>query len=308
MRDDLSKLPFDMPAIPASEIIHDRMECLFHPLVGISPLVAAYLPASQGMRIQQNSEVFFKNMSRPSGMLTAPGKIGDEAAARLKAEWEKNFSGGNIGRLAVLGDALKYESMSVDAVDAQLVEQLKLSAEQICSAFHVPPYMVGVGALPSYNNIEALNQQYYSQCLQKMFNAIEDLIDDGLNLAASGYRTEFELDDLLRMDSSGRTKAAAELIGASISSPNEERAKFGKLPVSGGGSPMIQEQNFSLAAIAKRDAQEDPWASRSKPAASSAPPASTPAADPVEAPDAEAEKEMRDFLEYIQKGIECTRT
>jgi HK97 family phage portal protein len=40
-RDDLSRMPNDMPAVPASEIIHDRMECLFHPLVGISPLIAA---------------------------------------------------------------------------------------------------------------------------------------------------------------------------------------------------------------------------------------------------------------------------
>jgi phage portal protein BeeE len=29
--------------VPAREIIHDRFNCLFHPLVGISPLYAAAL-------------------------------------------------------------------------------------------------------------------------------------------------------------------------------------------------------------------------------------------------------------------------
>jgi len=31
--DNLSGLEYDIPAVPASEIIHDTMECLFHPLV-----------------------------------------------------------------------------------------------------------------------------------------------------------------------------------------------------------------------------------------------------------------------------------
>jgi hypothetical protein len=131
-----------------------------------------------------------------------------------------------------------------------------------------------------------------------------------LSLLAAGYRTEFDLDDLLRMDTAARTKAAADRIKASISSPNEERAKLGQLPVTGGESPMIQEQNFSLAAIAKRDAQDDPWASRSKPtlAGPSNNPTS-PADDPAVDPDAAdaAAKEARDFIEYIQKGIECAQ-
>lgn len=258
-RDDLSKLANDMPAIPAKEIIHDRMECLFHPLVGISPLFAALLSAKQGLRIQQNSERFFRNQSRPGGMLTAPDTIDDETAARLKAEFEKNFSGENIGRLFVAGDGLEYRAMSDNALNSQLVEQLKLSAEQVCSAFHVPAYMIGAGPTPSYNNIEALNMQYYSQCLQKLFNAIEDLLDDGLGLWASNYRTEFDLEELLRMDSAARVKAAAERVGAGIAAPNEERERLGLPPVAGGNSPFLQQQNFSLEALAKRDAQEDPF-------------------------------------------------
>lgn len=297
MQDDLSKLPFDAPAIPAYEIIHDRMECLFHPLVGISPLFASLLPASQGLRIQNNSEKFFKNMSRPSGMLTGPGVIDDTTAARLKTEWEANYGGANIGRMAVLGDGLKYEAMTIPPEQAQLVEQLKLSAEQVCTTMHVPPYMIGVGPVPSYDNVEALNMQYYSQCLQKMFNAIEDLLDDGLGLQALGYRTEFELDDLMRMDTTSRVKAASERTKAAITSPNEERRKFGLLPVSGGDTPYLQQQNYSLAALAKRDAGPDPFAS-AKPA---------PAADPEPEP-AQNDDEARDLADYIRKGLECEPT
>jgi hypothetical protein len=46
---------------------------------------------------------------------------------------------------------------------------------------------------------------------------------------------------------------------AGILSPNEQRAKLDKRPVEGGDSPMVQQQNFSLEALAKRDAQDDPF-------------------------------------------------
>lgn len=260
-QDDLSKLPGgNYPAVPASEIIHDRAECLFHPLVGISPLFAAHLAASQGLRIQKNSERFFKNMSSPGGMLTAPATISDETAKRLKTEFEANFSGDKMGRLFVGGDGLAYSPMAIPADKAQLVEQLKLSAEQVASTFHVPAFMIGAGVTPSYDNVQALNQQYYGQCLQKLFNAIEDLLDDGLGLSYLKYRVEFDLDDLLRMDS--KTLAETEAIKGkgAITSPNESRRKFGLKPVAGGDTPYLQQQNFSLEALAKRDAQADPFA------------------------------------------------
>lgn len=257
-RDDLSKLPQEnYPAVPASEIIHDRMECLFHPLVGIPPLFAAHLATSQGLRIQKHSDVFFKNLSRPGGMLTAPTAIDNETAARLKGEFEASFSNEKIGRLFVGGDGLKYDPIAHTAEESQLVEQLNLSALQVCSAFHVPAYMIGVGPIPAYTNVEALNQQYYTQCLQKLFNAIEDLLDDGLGLRALGYRTEFDLDDLLRMDTATRIKSTNEAVGGGWMAPDEARAKFGMLPVAGGASPYLQQQYWSLEQLSKRAAAPD---------------------------------------------------
>jgi phage portal protein BeeE len=42
--------------------------------------------------------------------------------------------------------------------------------------------------------------------------------------------------------------------------PNEGRGKLDLKPVEGGESPYLQQQNYSLAALAKRDAQADPFA------------------------------------------------
>lgn len=256
-RDDLSLIPEqeDTVAVPAREIIHDVMVPLFHPLCGVSPIYACALAAVQGLKIQGNSTQFFANGSNPGGILTAPGAISDETAARLKAHWDDNYTGANVGKVAVLGDGLKYEQMAINAIDAQLIEQLKWTAETVASCFHVPAYMVGIGPMPTYNNIQALNQQYYTQCLQALIEAIELLLDEGLELPAP-FGTEFDLDGLLRMDTATQYSAIADGIKGGFLAPNEGRAKINLKPVKGGETPYLQQQNFSLAALAERDRNE----------------------------------------------------
>jgi HK97 family phage portal protein len=269
-RDYLAGQTEDVVYAPAKEIIHDVMVPLYHPLCGVSPITACGLAAIQGLRVQNYSAKFFANGSVPSGVLTAPGVINEITAKRLQTQWESQFTGTNAGRTAVLGDGLKYEQMTMSAVDAQLIDQLKWTAETVCQAFHVPAFMIGVGSAPTYNNIEALTQQYYQQTLQKPIETIELLLDEGLGLDQQDGKilgTELDLDDLLRMDTATRTNVAKESLTAGMSH-NEVRKRFLNLgPVVGGNSPMSQQQNYSLEALAKRDASADPFAT-AKPAPS----------------------------------------
>jgi HK97 family phage portal protein len=274
--------------VPAREIIHDRMNCLFHPLVGTPPVFASGLSSMLGINAQKASTLLFENSSTPGGIITAPGEISQVEQDRFKSEWETRFLGKNYGRVAVMGGGLKYEKISMTHVEGQLIENLKWSAEVVCSVYHVPPYKVGVGALPSYNNVQALNVEYYSQALQSHIEEIEELLDHALGIAGSSLGTEFDIDTLLRMDSTTQITAIRDAVGAGVMSPNEGRGKLDLKPVKGGESPYLQQQNYSLAALAKRDAQDDPFASKAPaapPPGSEPPPADT--ADKPEEPTAE---------------------
>ena len=136
-QDYLSQQEKDQVVVPAREIIHDMMCPLWHPLIGVSPLYACALSGTMGNKIMNASTGFFTNRSMPGGVLTAPGAISNETAARLKAAFETNFSGANSGRLAVLGDGLKFEAMQLTAEQSQLAEQLKWTTDDIAMAFHV---------------------------------------------------------------------------------------------------------------------------------------------------------------------------
>jgi HK97 family phage portal protein len=287
--DQLARIPTGIAAAPASEIIHDRGPTLWHPLIGVPPIYACALSGTLGLRIQQNSTTFFQNMSRPSGMLTAPGTIDDITAARLTKEWNENYSGTRLGRLAVLGDGLKYEALTIAAEQAQLVEQLGLTAIDVATAFGMPAYKINQGSMPTNNNVQALNQQYYSDCLQTHIEDIELCLEEGLSVP-DGYRVEFDLDGLLRMDSATQMDVLAKGVGGAILKPDEARAKLNRRPIPGGDAVYLQQQNYSLEALAKRDAMADPFA---KPVA---PAPAPPAAPAVAADPAAGSKAAEDLL------------
>lgn len=248
--------------VPASEVIHDRCITPFHPLIGVSPIFACGASATQGIRIQANSEQFFANMSRPSGQLTSPNPITAAMAGTLKADFERNFSGGNLGRLLVTGNGLHYEPMTIPAQDAQLIEQLRFTVEDVARTFRVPLHKIAAGPAPSLPNLGALNQDYYAQALQPDIEAIEALLDEGLNLTNvrdKTYGVEFDLEGLLRTDPLTRADTMEKRARAGVYAPNEQRRSENLPPVEGGESPYLQQQNYSLAALAKRDAQADPF-------------------------------------------------
>ncbi|WP_312288800.1 phage portal protein [Stutzerimonas nitrititolerans] len=244
--------------VAASEIIHDRCICPFHPLIGLPPIAAANWPALKNMRILRSSAEFFGNGAQPSGILSAPGAISDETAKRLSSYWNDNFTGKNSGKVAVVGDNLKFESLSAKSVDAQMVEQLRYSDEQICQPFGIPPFKVGIGSIPAGLKVDDINQLYYSDALQASIEAMETLLDEGLSVP-DRHGIELDLWPLLRMDMQKQAEVEGALVKGSIKKIDEARKNFDLPPVDGGDSIYMQQQNYSLSALARRDAQPDPF-------------------------------------------------
>jgi HK97 family phage portal protein len=245
--------------IPASEIIHDRANTFYHPLIGVSPLYAAAMSVGQGREIQRNSAAFFKNNSRPGGILEAEGAISDETAEQLRRYWSDNYTGNNAGKVAVLADGLKYKSFeTINAQNSQVIEQLNWAADVVCSVFHVPPYKIGFAAPPNGGSLETENIRYFSEALQIRIESMQILLHEGLNLS-DDLNVVFNLDDLFKMDTKTLIEAEEIAVGAGIKKLNESRKKLNLSPMDGGDTAYLQQQNYSVSALAKRDTSEDPF-------------------------------------------------
>jgi HK97 family phage portal protein len=264
---DLAGLPEGDIGVPAREVIHDRWNCAFHPLVGLSPLYACGGAALEANTIQAQSTEFFSKGGRPSGLLVAPTEIDPKTAERLSATWHSL----GPGKTAIVGYGMKYQDIGTSAVDSQLTEQRDGTVATIAGCFGVPVSYVDSSKQPPYANSEATQMQYLSQCLQVHMCSIETAWDEGCELPAP-YGVEFDIDALIWMDTATKTSAAAAAIGAGAMTINEARFKyFGLGPVKGGDACYLQQQMFSAAALAERDAA-DPFA---KPAPAPAAPSPT---------------------------------
>lgn len=289
--DYLSGLTEASVTVPQSEIIHDKINTFYHPLCGISPLIACGLAVMQGRGIQTNSEAFFANNSQPGGLLISPAPIGPDTQKAVLEAWDAMQAGpDNVGRIAVLGGGMTYTPLNpVTARDAQLIEQLKWTAEDVCSAFRMPPYKVGVGPVPVHNKPQDLAVEYYEQTLQAHIERVEQAWTKGIGLLGSQYSIEFDLDALLRMDTATATTAAVEAIGGMLMTPNEGRKQFNLKPIVGGDTVYGQQQDFSLTALNERD-QNNPF-----PQAPTTPPPATPAAPATDQPQPSGGDASKDF-------------
>lgn len=250
--------PLEAVVIPAADIIHDRGITAWHPLVGVSPLVACSTSATMGSNIAVNSAAFFGNAARPSGVLTAPGALSQEQADKAKASWAAANSGTNTGNVAVLAGGLTYSSMTMTSTDAQLIEQLKWTVEDVARCYHVPLHKLGAETASRPAASAAIYEgMYYSDCLQAHIEGIESLLDDGLSVP-DGQGTELDTGALMRMDAAAQHQANAMAVGAGIMTPNEARSTTGLPPVKGGDTPYLQVQNYALSALAARDAAGPP--------------------------------------------------
>ena len=307
--------------IPARDILHDRAITLFHPLIGVSPLFAAAVSAMTGNSISANSELFFSNMSRASGTLTAPGEIPQSTADRLKKEWDGNYAGLGFGKVAVLGAGITWTPLTMTAVDAQLIEQLRWTVEDIGRVYRVPGFMLGETKM-TYKNSEQLSRYYFSNCLSHHIESLEQCFDQKFEMK-DGNEIKFDLSPLFRMETDLRYETHTKALTSGIKSINEVRAEEDLPPVKGGEEPRLQMQYIPLSMIdlalsantsnAPKKPAADPGNMPADPGDMPAEP--TPPADPAPASPAggkameeAAEEAAEEFIEAVRARVLAVMT
>ncbi|WP_110641802.1 phage portal protein [Salinicola sp. CPA57] len=254
-RDDDVAISEQSVVIPARDMIHDRINAFNHPLAGISPLVAAYSSAEHQANMQSDASTFFKNGSRPSGILYHESEVEDEVAEAFAKNWRENFSSiANSGSVPFLHSGVQYKALEyTNASDSMLVEQLGLTITQICTAFRVPEFLINTGQKDSVTSGEQRSQAYYSQCLQPYIKRIETKLTDGLGLYDVGLELQINIDDLIRLDQSKKVENLTSAVKGAIMTLNEARLRLNMSPVEGGDTIYLQQQYWSLEQLNKRE-------------------------------------------------------
>jgi HK97 family phage portal protein len=239
--------------LTSRECLHHRMLTLADPLIGITPLMAAALSTSAGLAILQQSERFFNQMARPSGVLQTAGKLDPQKAQEIKERWNAVYKGpGNAGDVAVLEQGLEWKALAITAVDSQLIDQLRYTVEDVARVYRLPLFMLGDLTKVSYNSSEQLVRIYHSGCLVAHMVAIEDRLSQFFGMTGRTEWLEFDTDYLFRTEMVARIEALAKSIQGGVRTPNEARAIEGLNSVPGGDAIFMQQQMVPVEVLAAR--------------------------------------------------------
>lgn len=294
----LFPLPPDM-FYPSRDVAHFRLYCPRHPLIGESPVKAHAIASGIQVALSQSQLVFYSNLSRPSGFLSTDEKIPGDMIERLKQAWMKASADLSQGKVPILTNGLKFQSMSVPQSDQQLIEQQRLSTADIARVYGVPIALISESP-GAQGATEALIQHWLSNGLGAMIEMFEQELEKFFNLPRT-QRIELDTAPLLRTDVEKRANSSAKLVQGGILTPDEARSIEGLPPIEGGDQAFMQRQNTPLNLLAEIAANEvanatsDPEVDPSTPQIPSepAPPAPPPPAKEIDIETARALYEAR---------------
>ena len=232
--------------IPARDILHVRMQTSgSDPLKGETPMMSGLLAASAGTSIQKHNAALFKNMAKPVGTLNTELELSKEQIVALREKWNEQAAGINTGGTPILSHGLKYQPMTTNATDSEMIAFYKLTVADIARIYGIPQALIGIMESSTFSNVETLLNMWVATSLGFMVDHIELALEDLFDLPSDEH-INFNLDYMLRGDLENRMAAYSKGIMSGVYSINEARSKEGLPAVEGGDNPRVQMQVVEL--------------------------------------------------------------
>ncbi|MFA5703773.1 MAG: phage portal protein [Advenella sp.] len=157
--------------IPAEDVLHLKY---VHPddlYYGLAPLEAAARAVDIDEEAEKWQKKTLENMGVPPGVFSFEN-ISQQEYEQAK-QWVAEQSGAENARKPwVLGNG-KYSQMSQNAVDMDFINGRKMSREEICAVYSVPPPLVGIYENATLANIETARQILWREGLIPALDEIE---------------------------------------------------------------------------------------------------------------------------------------
>lgn len=225
-------------------------------LIGLSPIAYARNSLGSAMSADEASGKVFANGLRAGGALTMDQILKPAQRTEIRESIIDQLAGtANTGKLMVLEAGAKYQPLTINPEDAQMLQTRSFNVEEICRWYRVPPFMVGHSGNAS-NWGTGLEQQmiaFLTFALRPILTRIEQGIKKSLLPPADRRRisSEFNLEGLMRADSAGRAALYASAAQNGWMTRNEIRELENRPPVEGGDELTVQSNLVPLSLLGK---------------------------------------------------------
>lgn len=216
--------------IPTEDILHIRWFTPPQSLVGISPLLQQRTIMGLALATDRYLSQWYGEGATPSGVLQSDKPVTAEQARLLRETWEGSQR--KHRRPAILSDGLKWQPITVSAVDMDFNNTADAIRAEVGRIFRVPSHLLNIkGDGQTYQNVEAASLNFLVYTLQPWITRLEIAFSQILPF---GVDVEFDPSSLLRLDATTRARVDQTKVMTGVRTPNEIRLAEGLEPYVGG--------------------------------------------------------------------------
>lgn len=189
--------------------------------VAMSPTDYALKSISTAIAAENFGSQFFTDGAHPAQIAYVDRDITAEQADAIKS---RLLAMRGSREPAVFGSGVKLDSVQVSPSDSQFLDLLRFEVEQACRFWGVPPSMVFLalsGQNVTYSNVTQDDLHFLKHSVEAWLVDLEDALSA---LLTRPQTVKFNVDSVLRMDTTTRYQAHATALAAGFLTVNEVRA------------------------------------------------------------------------------------
>jgi HK97 family phage portal protein len=218
-------------------------------VMGMSTIACAMNALGLALSAESVASDTFKNGLRPAGILQT-GRLltGEQREAYYQrlTDWRSK----RTGSVMVLEAGETLSDAKLTPEDAQLLASREFGVEDVCRWFGVPPHMIGHTTKSTSwgTGLEQQNIGFLTYTLAPRLSRIAQAIGRSLIPPEDRQRyfVEFNLEGLLRADSSARAAFYSQMTQNGVMTRNEVRSKENLPQFEGGDALTIQSNMMSI--------------------------------------------------------------
>jgi HK97 family phage portal protein len=213
----------------ADEVLHIKGFSMPGEMVGYGILSAQRQAIGGAVAVNTYAQRYFDGGAQPTGIIySANPDLTQEEADQLKAQWLRQY-GGTKRTPAVLNESTKFQQLSDNAKDAQLLETRQFSLTEIANMIGLPAYYLGApNSSRTYSNVSEENLQLVRWSLLPWIQRVESKFTEYL---PRGQFAKMNIDALLRPDTKTRYEAHKIALDAGFLSVDEVRELENREPL-----------------------------------------------------------------------------
>lgn len=255
-----------------SELVHPKdivhvLNFSYDGIIGVSTLTHARQTLSISTDSEQHAQNFFRNGAGMAGVLTVEGvRMNDKQRDENYREWQKRVVDNSNG-VVILEGNMKYQPITINPKDSQLLESRQFNVVDICRFFSVSPVKAFDLSNSSYATVEATQLAFLTDTVAPMLTKIELELQRKVFLPSEKrlVKAEFNTSGFLRADKAAQATYLQTMFNIGAMTPNEIRRENNLPKVEHGDNAFVQVNIQTLEKATKNiDLSDNPMVNSKK--------------------------------------------